>query len=110
MKMKREWFSRGVRMQHPFDELIDISGPMKTSSDSFEIERPMRVDRLSGTGKACYPNDYMLANDRPDPSPVCKPGGGRARMDSTRKDDAMELARPIPVGTKRRLGPIKTDK
>jgi len=51
-----------------------------------------------------------LHNYRPDPSPVVKPNGECAHSDGPTLDVPMDFAMPIPVGTKRRLGPLRTDK
>jgi hypothetical protein len=110
MKMKREIFSRGVRMIHTFEGLIDRQDPLATQT--FEAPWPKRVDALSekAAGHPCTSQEYGLHNYRPDSSPVCKPGGGYAHSDGPLPDYAMDLAMPLPVGTKRRLGPPKTDK
>jgi hypothetical protein len=110
MKMKREIFSRGVRMTHTFDELIDRQDPLATQT--FDLERPMRPDALSKIAPTgpCTSQNYGLHNYRPDSSPVVKPNGQCARSDGPAPDYAMDLAMPIPAGTKRRLGPLKTDK
>jgi hypothetical protein len=108
--MKREIFSRGVRMIHKFGELESRSDPL--GSTTFELPRPIRVDDLS---KQC-PAGFIEAkthgehNYRPDSSPVCKPGGGYASFNGPKPDLAETFARPFPVGTKRRLGPPKTDR
>lgn len=110
MKMKKELFSRSTRYIHPFDELIERQDPLATQT--FEMERPMRPDALSKIAPTgpCTSQDYGLHNDRPDSSPVVKPNGQCAHSDGPAPDYAMIDARPIPVGTKRRLGPLKTDK
>jgi hypothetical protein len=110
VKMKREIFSRGVRMTHPFEELITRGDPLGT--DTFSMDWPKRVDDLSklAAGRPCSSQQYGQHNDRPDSSPVSKPGGGVAHMDGPAPDYAMIIGRPIPVGTKRRLGPPKADK
>lgn len=110
MKMKKEIFSRPTRMIHPFEQLVDRQDPLATQT--FEAPWPKRVDDLSkpGAGRPCTSQDYGLHNYRPDSSPVVKPGGQCARSDGPTPDFAVELAMPVPVGTKRRLGPLKTDK
>jgi hypothetical protein len=108
MKIQRDIFARGVRMQHKFGELIGRSDPL--GMESFEAHRPMRVDELSKPGRPCTSQEYGQHNYRPDPSPVTKPNGQMARSDGPAPDLAMGLGMPIPVGTKRRLGPPRTDK
>jgi hypothetical protein len=108
MKMKREIFSRGVRMTHTFEQLIDRQDPLGTQT--FEAPWPRRVDDLSAGSKPLESREHGLHNYRPDSSPVVTPGGRCARSDGPAPDLAMEFAMPIPVGTKRRLGPLKTDK
>jgi hypothetical protein len=110
MKMKKELFSRGVRMTHPFEQLIDRQDPLATQT--FDMPWPRRVDDLSkrAPGHPCTSQDYGLHNDRNDSSPVVKPNGKCAHSDGPAPDYAMIEARPVPVGTKRRFGPLKTDK
>lgn len=108
MKIQRDIFARGVRMQHKFDELVGRADPL--GIETFEVHRPMRVDELSKTGSPCISQQYGQHNYRRDPSPVVKPNGQCARSDGPAPDFAMNLAMPIPAGTKRRLGPPKTDK
>lgn len=108
--MKREIFSRGVRMIHKFGELEQRDDPFGTST--FEMPTPIRVDELSQQN----PRGFLEAkthgehNYRPDSSPVCKPDGGYASFNGPKPDPVEPFSRPIPVGTKRRLGPLKTDK
>jgi hypothetical protein len=108
MKMKREIFSRPNRMVHQFDQLIDRNDPLATQT--FDLHRPMRVDELHSKSQACESTEYGLHNYRLDSSPVVTPGGRCARTDGPSPDIAMGVAMPWPVGTKRRLGPLKTDK
>lgn len=108
MKIQRDIFARGVRMTQKFDELVERADPL--GIETFEVHRPMRVDELSKTGKPCTSQEYGQRNYRRDPSPVVKPNGQCARSDGPAPDFAMNFAMPIPVGTKRRLGPPKTDK
>jgi len=106
MRIKKEIFSRGVRFNHTFDELIDRQDPLGTQT--FDAPWPKRPDQLHNS--PCTSQEYGLHNDRPDASPVVKPSGVCAHSDGPSLDTAMELARPVPVGTKRRLGPLRTDK
>jgi hypothetical protein len=108
MKIKREIFSRGTRYIHTFDELIERQDPLGTQT--FEVPWPKRPDDLSSRSHPCTSQEYGLHNDRPDASPVVKPSGQLAHSDGPEPDYAMQQARPVPVGTKRRLGPLKTDK
>jgi hypothetical protein len=108
MKIQRDIFARGVRMTHKFDELIGRSDPL--GMETFDVPRPMRVDQLSqGTGPSTS-QQYGQHNYRPDPSPVVKPSGQCAHSDGPSLDTAMVVGMPVPVGTKRRLGPPRTDK
>jgi hypothetical protein len=108
MRIPKDIFARGNRMIFKFEGLLDRSDPLGTQT--FDMPWPKRVDDLSKPGRPCTSQDYGLHNYRPDPSPVCKPDGGYARSDGPAPDAAMELAMPLPVGTKRRLGPPKTDR
>lgn len=108
MKMKREIFSRPNRMTHQFEQLLDRNDPLGTQT--FDAPWPRRVDDLSAGSKPLESREHGLHNDRPDSSPVVTPGGRAARSDGPAPDFAMAFGRPIPVGTKRRLGPLKTDR
>lgn len=110
MKLKREIFSRGVRMQHQFGDLISRNDPMGTSS--FDAPWPKRVDDLSkqNPGGFFESKTHGEYSYREDSSPVCKPGGGFASFNGPKPDPIEPYSRPMPVGTKRRLGPPKTDK
>jgi len=110
MKIPKDIFARGNRMIHKFEGLVERSDPLGTPT--FDMPWPKRVDDLSkqAPGHHCTSQQYGLHNYRPDPSPICKPDGGYARSDGPAPDAAMELAYPIPVGTKRRYGPPYTDK
>lgn len=106
--MKSDWFRRGVRMQHQFNSLEERNDPLGQST--WFPEWPKRPDRLSGTGRPCEIQEYgehMWTEPR---SAVSRPDGTFASLNGRRPDLAEAMARPFPVGTKRRLGPLKTDK
>jgi hypothetical protein len=106
----KDIFSRPVRMISKYGSLERRQDPLGV--DTFEMPWPKRVDDLSKKcpGGTRTNQDYGVTNYRPDPSPICKPNGGFASTDGPAPDRAQELAMPLPVGTKRRLGPLKTDK
>jgi hypothetical protein len=106
MKMKKEVFSRGVRMQHQFGDTINVNDPLQMHS--FNV--PLPENRLAGHSPGCEVQEYGEKNYRDAPSPVQKPNGSMASIDGPVLDLAEAHARPDPVGTKRRLGPPKTDK
>jgi hypothetical protein len=108
MKLKREIFSRPNRMVHKFGELLEREDPLGV--ETFDFHRPMRVSDHSDTARPATSQQYGLHNYRPDPSPVVKPNGECAHSDGPTLDVPMDFAMPIPVGTKRRLGPLRTDK
>jgi hypothetical protein len=110
MKIQRDIFARGVRMTQKYGELVDRADPL--GMESFEAPWPKRVADLStrGAGHPLISQDLGQHNYRRDPSPVVKPNGQCAHTDGPRPDFAMNLGMPIPVGTKRRYGPPKTDK
>jgi hypothetical protein len=106
--MKREIFSRGVRMQHQFGKTEKINDPVQ--SETFDLPTP-DLSRTGGGRSYCAEvQQYGQHNYRPDPSPVQKPNGEFASTQGPRPDFVEQITRPIPVGTKRRLGPLKTDK
>lgn len=108
--MKREIFRRGVRMTHQFGGLEGRNDPL--GQGTFDPGFPERVSDLSHQG-ASKPLEVQRNGEnfyRESPSPVCKPGGGYASLNGPTPDRPQEFAMPFPVGTKRRLGPPKTDK
>ena len=112
--MKREWFRRGVRMQHQFGETEKINDPMGTQT--FELphaffNRPgMRdLSDMPAVGP-CEIQQYGEHHYREPPSPIQKPSGAMASMRGPAPDIAQIFGMPWPVGTKRRGGPPKTDK
>lgn len=114
--MKRDWFNRGVRMQHQFGETEKRNDPVgwNTFDPPPFFTRPgMRdLSNMPATGP-CEMSEYGVHSYRPDPSPVQKPGGGFAVTNGPERtlDFPEAIARPIPVGTKRRIAPpIKSDK
>jgi hypothetical protein len=108
--VKKDWFRRGVRMQHPFGDLEGRSDPWGTRT--FEESWPKRVDDLSkqAAGKPLEIQQYGEHQYREAPSPVCKPAGGYASLNGPAPDLPQIIGTPIPVGTKRRIGPNRTDK
>lgn len=112
--MKRDIFRRGVRMQHQFGETEKINDPL--GNETFEVQWPRRIDTLSrgSAGNAVMaPLEVQRQgeyNYRQQSSPISKPNGGFADINGPKPDYAQIYGMPIPVGTKRRLGPLKTDK
>jgi hypothetical protein len=107
IKMKADWFCRGVRMQHDFSQLIKPNDPLHSVQET-EMPWPMfPKDRGSSPFEV---KSHGQAGYRKEPSPVVTPSGRRVSLDGPYKDHAQEEAMPIPVGTKRRYGPLKTDK
>lgn len=107
--IKREIFRRGVRMTHPFEELQRNADPL--GGNTFEWNTPIRVDQLSQPGRPCEIQEYGERMYREPSSGVSKPNSDTlASINGPQPDYAEIFARPIPVGTKRRLGPLKTDK
>ena len=109
--MQRDIFRRGVRFIHKFGDLKDVADPLN-SVGSFDPPWPKRIDDLSkmAAGKPLEVGADGQHMYREAPSPICKPAGGYASINGPMPDIAQEVGMPIPVGTKRRLGPLKTDK
>ena len=104
--MKRDIFRRGVRMQHHFGTLEQRNDPLGT--ETFDFKPPVRPDQTTSP-----PIDVRTHGERqyfPPRSAVVKPTGDAASFGGYVPDVAENMARPIPVGTKRRLGPLRTDK
>ena len=94
-------------MQHQFGDTEKINDPWGTQT--FDVPVPPGVGKLN-KGHPCEIQEYGEHDYRPDSSPIQKPGGGFANVDGPLPDLAQGIAMPAPVGTKRRLGPPKTDK
>jgi len=104
--MKRDIFNRAVRMQIPFGNTEDRNDPMKVNT----FDPPLPLGKLAGRTPAIECQQYGEQGYRKESSPIQKPSGGFATCDGPAPDPSEQLSRPIPVGTKRRLGPLKTDK
>jgi len=109
--MKREIFRRGVRMTHQFGTLEGRDDPF-FGTPTFDPRFPERVDALSkpGASPPLEIGTYGEHRYAPARSAVVKPNGQAASLSGPAPDLPEFLARPVPVGTKRRLGPLKTDK
>src|ERR1700678_1455821 len=109
--MKDDFFRRGVRMIHKFGDLEKHDSPLGIGT--WDIDAPIRVSSMGNNGADDHPKHVQQNGEytyRPSSSPVCKPGGGYASTNGPAPDLAQMFAMPVPVGTKRRLGPLKTDK
>jgi len=107
--MRADWFRRGPRMTIKFGETERRDDPIQAEKIWFP-EWPKEVSRLSGMGRSCEVQEYGDRFYRPEPSAVQKPTGAFASLNGPEPDVTEDLARPLPVGVKRRLGPPKTDK
>ena len=108
--MKRDIFRRGVRMQHQFGTLETRNDPLGV--ETFDFTPPVRVDSLSkraamGPMEVRTHGEALWMEPR---SAVVKPNGKAATFGGPKPDLAEAFGRPVPVGTKRRLGPLRTDK
>jgi hypothetical protein len=99
--MKKEWFNRGVRMQHQFGGIEGRNDPLEPNTWA-PPDFPYAVKRLSEPGTPREMKDYGLAPYREDPSPICKPNHDYATLSGPTTDQAEREARPMPVGTKTR--------
>jgi hypothetical protein len=108
--IKRDIFRRGVRMTHRFEEAVNAGDPFNPGT--FEMPWPKRPDALSeqAPGRPCEVQRDGEHMYREGSSPVCKPNGSAASLNGPTPDLPQIFGMPVPVGTKRRLGPLKTDK
>jgi hypothetical protein len=111
--MKRDFFRRGVRMETTYGPLEERYDPLGTGH--FDLPTPIQVSALGtpgapGRSRPLEIQDYGQHQYRESKSAVCKPSGGCASISGPEPDFAQTFAMPFPVGTKRRLGPPKTDK
>lgn len=112
--MKKDFFRRGVRMQHQFGDTEKINDPLGSGTfDPPPFFRQSGMRDLEGMPPPCEIQEYGEHNYRPQSSPIQKPSGGMANINGPSPDAPQDLAMPFPVGTKRRSGiggPLKTDK
>jgi hypothetical protein len=106
-RLKREIFSRGVRMTHKFGASIKNSDPIQ--KDTFNPNFPLGLNQRHGT--QLHQKERGEHSYRQDPSAVYKANTDTfASFNGPAPDNAEVTARPIPVGTKRRKDTLKTDK
>jgi hypothetical protein len=101
-------------MTHQYGTLEEVNSPF-FGPGTFEPPWPKRVDALGtpgvdGRGKPCEVQEYGEHFYSPERSAVTKENGRNASLNGPAPDMAEAIARPIPVGTKRRFGPPRTDK
>jgi hypothetical protein len=106
--MKRDIFRRGVRMNIPFGATEKLLDPLDRST--WEPQWPRAVSDLSRPRGSMEVSQYGEHAYRQQSSPIQKPSGRMASINGPAPDVAQEVSMPVPVGTKRRLGPLKTDK
>jgi hypothetical protein len=99
--MKKDWFNRGVRMQHQFGGIEKLNDPLEKNTWE-PPDFPFSVKRLSEHGTPCEIKDHGLSPYRADPSPICKPNHDYAQISGPTVDQAEREARPMPFGTKTR--------
>ena len=99
--MKRDFFNRGVRMQHQFGGIEKVNDPLLPNTWEAP-DFPFAVKRLSGTGSPCEIQEFGLKPYRPDPSPICKPDHSYAETEGKPMDEPEAYGRPVAVGTRRR--------
>jgi hypothetical protein len=115
--MKRDIFRRGPRFTHQFGSLEEVNGPFFGPS-CFELPVPERIDELgqiggtpgSRRGRPVEIHEFGERFYAPERSAVTKPSGSNASLNGPVLDLAEAVGRPIPASTKRRFGPLKTDK
>jgi hypothetical protein len=104
--LKRDIFRRDFRGSIPFGPLENRDDPLGTGN--FEFNYPRRVDTLrSGPQEIQTYGEHQY---RPQSSPICKPNGGCASTDGPMPDYAQGAGILFPMGTKPRIGPLKTAK
>lgn len=108
--MKRDIFRRGVRMQHQFGDTEAINDPFGNATFPAPDYPLPSVKRFSGYGSPCEIQEYGEHQYRPSSSPIQKPNGNMANIQGPTPDMPQIFGMIVPVGTKRRLGPLKTAK
>jgi len=99
--MKRDIFRRGPRMTHYFGATEQRSDPLGTSTFTLESPHPAKVAGSAPQGVQQHGEYRFWGEPR---SPVQKPNGNFASVQGPSPDLADQAGRPVPVGTKRRLG------
>lgn len=101
MKLKREFFNRGVRMQHRFGEELNRD-PVFGSGQTFDAPQPIGINKLAeNTRSLNIQRDGQYRWDQPT-SPIIKPNGRAANTNGPAPDYAYDIAAPIPSSTKKR--------
>lgn len=108
--MKNDWFRRGPRMTLRFGETEKEADPLGTGTFPPPDFPLPSVKRFSGYGKPCEIQEYGEHQYRPSSSPIQKPNGNMASIQGPTPDLPQVFGMIVPVGTKRRLGPLKTAK
>lgn len=108
-KLKKEFFSRGVRFQHRFGDKDD---PWVMPEQYFEMpSTPDGIKSVNMNGKGRFRGQqYGLHVHTPPQSSISKARGGHANIGGEKADAADTLAEAIPPSSKERrtTGPIAT--
>ena len=98
-KLKREMFSRGVRMQHRFGAKDDPLMP----GEYFDAPYPDGIKSVNLNGKGRFRGQTHGLHVYTEPfSPVAKANGGNASLSGPRLDNADAISDPIPMSTEMR--------
>lgn len=104
-KLKKEFFSRGVRFQHRFGDTDD---PVM-ESQYFDLPVPNGIKTTNANGKQSFTGKEKGLHVYTEPfSGVDKFKGGRASLSGPKLDVADSIADPVPVSTvmRRTQGPL----
>lgn len=107
--MKRDMFKRPTRMVHHFGATEKINDPL--GANTFDYKPPMAGSNMPGSSPG-FSVQSKGVHDMFSPvrSPVQKPNGKFASINGPEPDYTEQIAAPIPVSTKKRVGHLKTDK
>lgn len=97
--MKRDIFGRGTRYVHKFGEIEGKSDPL---GETFDPKFPIFPQSRSGPIERQRHGEHNMFG--PVGSPVCKPSGSLASLNGPAPDAAEGFAKPVPQGTRLRLG------
>jgi hypothetical protein len=107
--MKRDFFRRGTRMTHKFGEIEGRADPLYGNEAVWQPPAPPFPGTLHTPPYEGQQHGEDRAFARPN-SAVCKPTGALASIAGPQEDYADTLARPMPVGTSKRLDHKAKDK
>lgn len=99
--MRNDWFRRGVRMTHRFNDLERREDPLNTGT--WDVP-DFPVKRWTDGGKPCEIQEYGEHQYRSSSAAVSRPSGSFASISGPVPDAPQVFGMSISIGTKKRIG------